>query len=257
MRPALAAYLINNAVDDAELHPSSGTPPIRGAGLEKLLRDYQSAKDQIQRLSSRVDANFLGALLDVAPIDQALLADGDKLAAWAQQVVARLNTRGLGRPQYDIHTEAAQGEQGAVLRIRKQHHGLSTDSVVPGQFFLSADYAPIAEITNQINGLIGEDGRVQRGSKHAAVSNFHAVQSWLMDEAKKGRTIQRFKGLGEMNPAQLWETTVNPETRRMLQVRIEDAVAADLIFSTLMGDVVEPRRAFIESNALRVANLDV
>ena len=144
-----------------------------------------------------------------------------------------------------------------VLRIRKQHHGLSTDSIVPGPFFLSADYAPIAEITNQINGLISSDGRVLRGSRQAPVSDFHAVQQWLMEEAKRGRMIQRFKGLGEMNPEQLWETTVNPDTRRMLQVRIEDAVAADLIFSTLMGDVVEPRREFIESNALRVANLDV
>ena len=254
---ALAAYLINNAVEDAELHPSADTPPIRGAALEKLLRDYQAAKDQIERLSTRVDANFLGALLDVAPIDAALLADHAALSAWAQQVSARLNTRGLGRPQYEIVAEAATAEQGAALRIRKLHHGLSTESLVPGQFFLSADYAPIAEITKQINGLIASDGRVQRGSRQAPASDFHAVQQWLMEEAKRGRTIQRFKGLGEMNPEQLWETTVNPETRRMLQVRIEDAVAADLIFSTLMGDVVEPRREFIESNALRVANLDV
>jgi DNA gyrase subunit B len=168
-----------------------------------------------------------------------------------------LNTRGLGRPQYEIVAEPVAAEQGATLRIRKLHHGLSTESLVPGQFFLSADYAPIAEITKQINGLIASEGRVQRGSRQAPASDFHAVQQWLMEEAKRGRTIQRFKGLGEMNPEQLWETTVNPETRRMLQVRIEDAVAADLIFSTLMGDVVEPRREFIESNALRVANLDV
>jgi DNA gyrase subunit B len=254
---ALAAYLINNAVDEAELVPAEGVPAIRGAALEKLLRDYQAAKDQIERLSTRVDPHFLTALLDVPTIDAALLADAAALAAWAGRVEERLNTRGLGRPKYEIRTEAAHGDHHALLRIRKHHHGLSSDSVLPGQFFLSVDYAPIAEITSQINGLVRESGRVQRASRQAAVSDFHVVQHWLMEEAKRGRTIQRFKGLGEMNPEQLWETTVNPETRRMLQVRIEDAVAADLIFSTLMGDVVEPRREFIESNALRVANLDV
>ncbi|MBK6726712.1 MAG: DNA topoisomerase (ATP-hydrolyzing) subunit B [Xanthomonadales bacterium] len=254
---ALAAYLINNAVEEAELFVASDAPPIRGAALEKLLRDYQAAKDQIERLSTRVDANLLGALLDAPTIDNHLLADAGAFAAWATAVTARLNTQGLGRPQYRVDAEPATAEQGALLRIRKQHHGLSSDAVVPGQFFLSMDYAPIAEITRQIDGLIGADARVQRGNRQTAVSDFHGVQRWLMDEAKRGRTIQRFKGLGEMNPEQLWETTVNPETRRMLQVRVEDAVAADLIFSTLMGDVVEPRREFIEANALRVANLDV
>jgi DNA gyrase subunit B len=254
---ALANYLISNAVDDASLHVNTEAPPIRAAALEKLLRDYQTAKDQIDRLSTRIDPLVLTALLDVPTMTAQRLADAESLTAWAAQLTARLNTRGLGKPQYAISAEAAEGEQHAVLRIRKQHHGLSTDSILTSQFFLSVEYAPILEITNQINGLIGDGGRVVRGARQVAVSDFHAVQAWLMDEAKKGRTIQRFKGLGEMNPEQLWETTVNPETRRMLQVRIEDAVAADLIFSTLMGDVVEPRRAFIESNALRVANLDV
>jgi DNA gyrase subunit B len=118
------------------------------------------------------------------------------------------------------------------------------------------------DISRQLADLIVSDqGRagaeIHRGNNSAAVASFGQARAWLMDEAKKGRTIQRFKGLGEMNPEQLWETTVNPETRRLLQVSIEDAVAADQIFSTLMGDVVEPRREFIEANALRVSNLDV
>jgi DNA gyrase subunit B len=121
----------------------------------------------------------------------------------------------------------------------------------------SPEMKPILDIARQLADLVQPGAEIRRGNAVTPVESFARARSWLMDEAKKGRTIQRFKGLGEMNPEQLWETTVNPETRRLLQVSIEDAVAADQIFSTLMGDVVEPRRAFIESNALRVANLDV
>ena len=113
------------------------------------------------------------------------------------------------------------------------------------------------EAATQFNGLVREGAQIVRANRAQPIERFGDAYAWLMEEAKKGRQIQRFKGLGEMNPEQLWETTVNPETRRLLQVRIEDAVAADAIFSTLMGDVVEPRREFIEENALKVANLDV
>ena len=115
----------------------------------------------------------------------------------------------------------------------------------------------VEPLARHLADLVQAGAEIRRGNTAAPVESFGKARTWLMDEAKKGRTIQRFKGLGEMNPEQLWETTVNPETRRLLQVSIEDAVAADQIFSTLMGDVVEPRREFIESNALRVANLDV
>ena len=115
----------------------------------------------------------------------------------------------------------------------------------------------ISEVAGVLNGLIQAGAYVQRGGKKQEIERFIDAQAWLLDEAKKGRTIQRFKGLGEMNPEQLWETTVNPETRRLLKVKIEDAVAADQIFSTLMGELVEPRREFIEDNALKVGNLDI
>ena len=129
--------------------------------------------------------------------------------------------------------------------------------MLPAAFFASTEFEPILDLAVQLDGLLQPDAEVRRDGASAAVGKFEQVDTWLLDQAKKGRTIQRFKGLGEMNPEQLWETTVNPESRRLLQVSIEDAVAADQIFSTLMGDVVEPRREFIEQNALRVSNLDV
>jgi len=128
---------------------------------------------------------------------------------------------------------------------------------LPATSFDSGDLKSLAELCRQLDGLLQAGASVTRGSRSQRIERFATAQAWLLDEAKKGRAIQRFKGLGEMNPEQLWDTTVNPETRRLLQVRIEDAVAADQIFSTLMGDIVEPRRAFIEDNALKVANLDV
>jgi DNA gyrase subunit B len=134
---------------------------------------------------------------------------------------------------------------------------LSTNQVLAATFFAGAEFKAIREIAQQLDGLMQPGAEVRRDGAVSAVGNFAQVDTWLLEQAKKGRSVQRFKGLGEMNPEQLWETTVNPETRRLLQVSIEDAVAADQIFSTLMGDIVEPRRNFIEQNALRVANLDV
>ena len=131
------------------------------------------------------------------------------------------------------------------------------DKYLPREFFESAEYQRIAELARTLAGLIGEGAYVTRGNERQEIGSFKEAMKWLFDQAKKGQTIQRYKGLGEMNPEQLWDTTINPETRRLLQVRIEDAVAADDIFTTLMGDQVEPRREFIEKNALSVINLDV
>src|SRR5581483_3522006 len=176
---------------------------------------------------------------------------------WIVQLSNKVNARGLGKPSYTLHLRAATAEHPPALSILREHHGVGTTQVLPAASFASTEFKPIRDVAQQLEGLIQAGAEVRRDNAANPVASFAAAETWLLEQAKKGRTIQRFKGLGEMNPDQLWETTVNPETRRLLQVSIEDAVAADQIFSTLMGDVVEPRRDFIEQNALQVANLDV
>ena len=254
---ALNAYLVTNAVENAELHYAPGVPPIAGAGLEKLMLDYHAAQDQIARLASRCDTKVLNAMLDLAPPSAEDWNDAAKLESWLRAITAKVNASGLGRPDYRLGVRSATAEHPAALTIERRHHGIATTQVLPAAFFSGAEFKPLRELAQQLAGLFQPGAEIRRGNHAQTVANFAQAQQWLLDEAKKGRTIQRFKGLGEMNPEQLWETTVNPESRRLLQVSIEDAVAADQIFSTLMGDVVDPRRDFIEQNALRVANLDV
>jgi len=141
--------------------------------------------------------------------------------------------------------------------VHRTEHGSSTDKQLPREFFDSAEYRRIVELGRTLVGLIGPGASVSRGADKVEVGSFKAAIKWLFDQARKGQSIQRYKGLGEMNPEQLWDTTINPATRRLTQVRIDDAVAADEIFTTLMGDQVEPRREFIEKNALAVMNLDI
>jgi DNA gyrase subunit B len=254
---ALNDYLISNAVDNAELTSSPGVPPISGEALEKLLRDYQVALDQIARLSHRFDATVFTALLEHEPMESALWADGAAMQGWLDAATRRLAASGLGKPRYRMAFRPPAGEQPAAIEVVREQHGLSHTWLLPQPFFGSGEFRPILNVSRQLSGLIQADAVIRRGNASRGVGSFAEVRSWLLDEAKKGRTIQRFKGLGEMNPEQLWETTVNPETRRMLQVGIEDAFAADQMFSMLMGEAVEPRRDFIEANALKVANLDI
>ena len=254
---ALNQYLIGNAVDNAELRYSPDAPPISGPALEKLLADYQVALDQIDRLGHRCDSNVLSAMLELPPLDDSVWSSESATATWLQRISARLNNVGLGRAQYRLRVQPATPDHPAALVVDRDQHGLTHTQLLPASFIASPEMKPILEVARNLADLVQAGAEIRRGNASAAIDSFGKARTWLMDEAKKGRTIQRFKGLGEMNPEQLWETTVNPETRRLLQVSIEDAVAADQIFSTLMGDVVEPRREFIESNALRVANLDV
>ncbi len=255
--PALDQYLIGSAVDGAELLADPDAPTIAGQGLERLMLDFAQARQTIARHSHRFDAAVLAALLDVPALTPSILSSEAESNAWCERLAARLNASGTGRARYVPTMRAASGDQPAAVLMARRQHGLDAVQTIPVNVLLDGELRGLTALAGQLDGLLKADARIIRNNRQQTVGRFAEVFDWLLEEAKRGRSIQRFKGLGEMNPDQLWETTVNPETRRLLQVRIEDAVAADEIFSTLMGDVVDPRRAFIEDNALKVANLDV
>ncbi|MCD7098494.1 DNA topoisomerase (ATP-hydrolyzing) subunit B [Stenotrophomonas sp. MMGLT7] len=254
---ALNAYLANSAVEGASLVPAAGEPPIEGVALEKLLIAYASANDVIARNAHRYDPRLLAALIDFAPLDPAHLARDTHQREELDALEAKLNAGSIGSPRYKLEIQLGSEHRLPALVATRRHMGEELIQVVPLSAFESGELRPLREVATLLHGLIREGAQIVRGSKSQPITQFAQAQAWLLDEAKKGRQIQRFKGLGEMNPEQLWETTVNPDTRRLLQVRIEDAMTADQVFSTLMGDVVEPRRDFIEDNALKVANLDI
>ena len=175
--------------------------------------------------------------------------------AWCDAIAATINRDTPPSISYELL--AQEGEDGVEVALKKITYGVEEITLLQRSFFRSPEYRLTGKLANTLHDLVQDGAVVRRGNAEQAISNFAEAHDWLMAESRKGRTFQRFKGLGEMNPEQLWDTTVNPETRRLLQVTIEDAVAADQIFTTLMGDEVEPRRDFIERNALDVSNLDV
>ncbi len=254
---ALDAYLANNAVEGAALVPAENEPAIDGPALERLLMAYAEARAAIARNAHRFDPVVLESLVEFSPLDAGTLAENTDEAHELEALAARLNRTGLGRPRYALRVQSATEGHPAALVIVRRHMGEELTQVLPLAVFEHGELRPLREAAAMLNGLVRGGAQIVRGNRSQAITSFAQAQAWLMEEAKRGRQIQRFKGLGEMNPEQLWDTTVNPDTRRLLQVRIEDAVAADQIFTTLMGDVVEPRREFIEDNALKVANLDV
>ncbi|MET0893228.1 MAG: DNA topoisomerase (ATP-hydrolyzing) subunit B [Pseudoxanthomonas sp.] len=254
---ALNVYLANSAVENAGLIPAEGEPPITGEALEKLLLSFAGAREAIARNAHRYDAILLESLIDFSPLDAAHLAQNVDERQELDALEKKLNRGGIGSARYALTLQSANDNRPAALLATRKHMGEELTQVLPFSVFESGELRPLRDAAAVLHGLVRDGAQIVRGNKTQAISSFAEAQAWLLDEAKKGRSIQRFKGLGEMNPEQLWDTTVNPDTRRLLQVRIEDAVAADQIFSTLMGDVVEPRRAFIDANALKVSNLDV
>jgi len=186
------------------------------------------------------------------------LKEESKVKAWCDLLGEKLDEGQLSGSSRYLVTQKEDDERGLFLpQIEVLAHGLSHKYPFSHDFFMSGEYQSIVDLGKKISGLIEADAYIQRGEKQQQIDSFKAALEWLMAESRKGYNIQRYKGLGEMNPEQLWETTMDPSTRRMLKVSIEDAIGADQIFTTLMGDQVEPRRDFIESNALSVENLDV
>lgn len=255
---ALQEYLLQAALDKASLYVSADAPALKGPGLESLAKQYIAVMASIHRLARRYNLMVLEKMLYLPALEEVDLHNMEKVQGWCKELMERINSHQKAGERYEIKVVRDVDHEAFAIHIRKLTHGIvSSDQQIPSEFFSTAEYGRIVTLGKQLDGLLGSDAYVQRGDKQKQVSSFKQVMDWLMEEAKRGRQIQRYKGLGEMNPDQLWDTTMNPDTRRMLQVKIEDAVAADEIFTTLMGDQVEPRRDFIETNALSVSNLDI
>ena len=250
----LTNYLLQIAIENAELHVDADSPAINGFALEEMARQHQLVKSTIQRISKRYHPLLLEGMIDMNVLQTENFAS--EAEAWFERLLKQ--ERMVMAGELELHVERSEdGTTITSIAITEMQHGRETRTIFTDEFFNSAEYTEISKLSSQLHGLIGEGATIKRGEKQHPVENFDDVMAWLMNEAKRGQHIQRYKGLGEMNPDQLWETTMDPESRRMLQVQIEDVIAADEIFTTLMGDQVEPRREFIESNALYVSNLDV
>jgi DNA gyrase subunit B len=250
-------YFLRLALDRARLFVSEAAPAITEPALESLARQYLAAMATVDRLSSRFDRTLIEKTIYMPRVGAEMSVDREAMTAWFTELEARLNAEADRGMRYVIVVEGDGDVAWEKVRIHKHHHGMESVFSLAPEFFESSEYQSLARLGEQLEGLLGDDAYVQRGERRESVRSFKRVMEWLLEEAKRGQQIQRYKGLGEMNPDQLWETTMNPGTRRLLQVRIEDAVAADQLFTTLMGDHVEPRRAFIERNALVLAYLDV
>ena len=247
----LNEFMLRQALVDAALVPAVRRDPIKGDALAELAKAYLLAEAVIERVSRWIDRDILAAILRGAQVD---LSRRDMAEASAEALAAALSVNGNGvrvGAHFDAKTERYQ------VRVERTHHGNVRVTALDSDFVQSGDYAQIRSTAEMLRGLVGVGAQVSRGEKSQPVKDFPEAMRWLLAEVKRSMGLQRYKGLGEMNPEQLWETTMDPGSRRLLKVQIEDGIAADEIFTKLMGDEVEPRRAFIESNALGVRNLDV
>ncbi len=255
--PALTAYLTTIALDNASLHVNVDAPGISGASLENLVTEYNNGMAIVQRLARKTPETLLNRMIYQNRITTDTLKNQSAVQDWVEAFVADLANHETNSNVYTASVYEDAERNQFLPRITIRQHGIDNDYTFNQDFIESADYQALAKLGEAIGSLLDEDAFVKRGEKTRPVKTFVEALNWLMDESKRGLYIQRYKGLGEMNPEQLWETTMDPEVRRMLRVTIEDAIAADMLFTTLMGDQVEPRREFIETNALKVSNLDV
>ncbi|GAA5132213.1 DNA topoisomerase (ATP-hydrolyzing) subunit B [Alloalcanivorax gelatiniphagus] len=255
--PALEDYLTTLALDKAALYPGDGAPPVSGEPLAKLIAEYRLVMRIVERQSRVFPAVVLEQMIYMPSLDAERLSDRAAMEEWCQSLGARVDALTDATQSFTVSAEEDK-ERGLFLpRVQVIAHGLPREYRVSLEFLQSPDYERIKHLGETLEGLLAEDAAVERGETRRPIRHFADALSWLMQQARRGTSVQRYKGLGEMNADQLWETTMDPESRRMLQVTVEDAIAADQIFTTLMGDDVDPRRKFIESNALQVSNLDI
>jgi DNA gyrase subunit B len=253
----LNALLLSSATEDAAFHPGADAAPIGTEALQSIAREHMEAAAIVARWDVRYDGFILRTMMPLNILTPDDFEDIEKSRQWAAALQQALVTTASGGARYTASFAPAPDADESAILVAREHHGLSTTKRFSRAFFASAEYQRLARIGHNFRELVTEGAYVTRRNARQEITSVAGAIDWLIEQAKQGQTIQRYKGLGEMNPDQLWDTTVNPETRRLMQVRIEDAIAADEIFSTLMGDQVEPRRDFIERNALSVSNLDI
>ena len=256
---ALDTFLLRVALNHASITTGGNQPrTLAGDELAQLARTHQYAEQVIARLSAFMDAEALRAVADGVVFNLDTLQDAEASAVQLQAKLRELNTNGVPA---DVAGEIDPRTDKPILRISRHHHGNIKSSLITQDFVAGDDYAALAQAAESFRGLIQEGAKVTRGegekAKEEKVGDFRQAMAWLISEAERTTSRQRYKGLGEMNPEQLWETTMDPEVRRLLRVQIDDAIEADRVFTMLMGDEVEPRRDFIETNALRAGNIDV
>ena len=255
---ALTEFLTQSALENSNLYVSAEAPPISGAPLETLVAEYRRVMNIIERMSRVYPEGVLQKLVYMPVLDVSALGNQSEVEAWCQKLFDSLEQDNIaGGNRYRVIAEENPERHIFLPSVEITAHGVPSNYRFTQDFFASGEYGAIIALGKQLQGLLEEGAYIQRGERSKPVSSFSEVITWLMGESRRGYNIQRYKGLGEMNPEQLWDTTMNPESRRMLRVTIEDAIGADQMFNTLMGDQVEPRRAFIETNALLVNNLDV
>lgn len=248
----LDQYLLESAIKDATLLTKKGGNNLTGDGLGEIARQMVLTEAVIRRIAPHYDEAVLRAILHVGAID---LTSEAKVEKVAQAIRERLINKSTEKSEVIVSLD--EETKTYKLAVHKFVHGNLESCVIDALFLSSGDYQQLLKTSQMLDGLVGAGAVIQRGEKSESISNFKEALDWLLGEAKHNLNIQRYKGLGEMNPEQLWETTMDPNVRRLLKVQIDDAISADEIFSTLMGDQVEPRRAFIENNALGASNLDI
>lgn len=253
----LTRYLLEVALEDASIETGTDSNLISGDELRNLAESYYTVQAQMHRLERVYPLDVLGQMIYMPRLNKADLQEQETVQKWADLIAERLEPLNTSRVNYSVSLQEDTDRHAYYPLITVTSHGVRRDYLMNRDFFLSADYESFADFGERIEGLISDDGRVVKGEKSESVASLASALEWLQTEALRGQSRQRYKGLGEMNPDQLWETTMDPKHRTMLRVTIEDAIAADQVFNTLMGDQVEPRREFIEENALAVANLDV